>query len=112
MKISKLTLILITTSMYIPVFSGCNTSTNTPLVMSPIINTVYINTLKELVTDNTLTQAQSDEVLNKVKMDMSESKGCCYGLLPLVRDSVINQGQSDKISKRIHIVIKKAMRSK
>ena len=42
-------------------------------------------------------------------MDISEGKGFCYGLFPLVRDGVINQGQSDKITKRIHIIMKEIM---
>ena len=88
-----------------PIFTGCNSSNNTPLAMPPIIETIYVNTLKELVTDKTITQTQSDKVLNEVKMDISEGKGC-YRLFPLVRDGVINQGQSDKIAKRIHLVTK------
>lgn len=74
MKISKLASILIIAIIYIPVFTGCNSSKNTPLVMSPIIKTIYFNTLKELVTDKTITQTQSDKVLKEVEMDMLESK--------------------------------------
>ena len=109
MKNAKLASILITAIISILVFTGCNSSTNTPLVMSSNIKTIFSNTLKELVTDKTITQSQSDKVLNEVETDMSESKGCCYGLFPLVRDGVINQGQSDEITKRIHIVMKNNM---
>ena len=109
MKILKLASIFIIAIIFIPVFTGCDKSMNTPLVMSPIIKTIFLNTLKELVTDKTITQTQSDKVLNEVKMEMSEGKGCCYGLFPLVRDGVINQGQSDKISRKIHIVMKNDM---
>jgi len=112
MEISKLASILIIVIIFIPVFTGCNNITNTPLVMSPIIKTIYVNTLKELVTDKTITQTQSDKVLKEVKMDMLESKGCCSGLLVLVRDGVINQGQSDIINKRIQIVMKNNMQSR
>lgn len=109
MKYTKFIPILIISML---VFTGCNNSTNTPLVMSPIIKTVFLNTFKELVTDKTITQTQSDKVLDEVIMDVSEGKGCCYGLFPLVRDGVINQGQADKIIKKIHIVMKNDMLSR
>ena len=109
MKISKFTLILIIAIILIPVFTGCNSSKNTPLVMPPIIETIYVNTLKELVTNKTITQTQSDKVIKEVKTDMLESKGCHSGLLSLVRDGVISQGQSDKINKKIQIAMKNNM---
>ena len=112
MKNLKHALILIITIIYISLFTGCNSSKNAPLVMSPIIKTTYIKTLKELVTDKTINQTQSDKVFKKVKTDMLESKGCCYGLMELVRDNVINQGQSDKINKRIQILMKNNMQNK
>jgi len=106
MKNTKISLILILTIISMLVFTGCNSSTNTPLVMSPIIETIYLNNLQELVIDKTITQRQSDKVLEEVKTNMLESKGCYYGLLALVRDGVIKQGQSDKINHKIMLAMK------
>lgn len=93
------------------VFTGCNTATDTLLVMSPTIKTIYFNTLKELVNDKTITQSQSNKVFGQVKMNMSDSKGCIYGLNELVMDGIINKSQADIINIKIQIAMKKIIQN-
>ena len=74
---------LIGVSMTILVFTGCNmrSSTKTPMnntnqttksISIASMKTLYSNTLKELVTANTITNAQSKKVLATITKNMSQ----------------------------------------
>jgi len=137
----KITSILIVASMTMVLFIGCGstktdttTNTNTNATNSQTrksdptaINTLYSDTLKSLVTDGTITQAQSDQVLEAVTKnvpqdtetgksagtDKSSGTGKPNGtgkstgtkpknnrLSELVTSSVITQAQADTINQK------------
>ncbi|MCE5220257.1 MAG: hypothetical protein LLF98_03035 [Clostridium sp.] len=138
----KITSILIVASMTIVLFVGCGstktdntTNTNTNATNSQTrksdptaIKTFYSDTLKSLVTDGTITQAQSDQVLEAVTKnvpqdtetgksagtdklsgtDKSKGAGKSAGTKPknnrlgeLVTNSVITQAQADIINQKV-----------
>ena len=89
MKTAKFSLILISVSMTILIFTGCgmSKSTKTPMnntnrinqtnksnqsISTETMKTLYSNTLKELVTANTITNTQSKEVLAAITKNMSQ----------------------------------------
>ena len=86
MKNTKVSLILISVSMIILVFTGCGmqNTTKTPMnntnttnqtnksISAAIIKTSYSNTLKELVTANTITNTQSKKILAAITKNMSQ----------------------------------------
>lgn len=89
MKNTKISLILISVSMTILVFTGCGmpNSTKTPMnntnrtnqtnksnqsISTATMKTLYSNTLKELVTANTITNTQSKKVLAAITKNMSQ----------------------------------------
>ena len=104
MRNSKCFLIFIITILSILVFAACN-STNIPTVMSPRIKIIYSNTLKELVTEHIITQTQSEKVLEEVKKNMLEGKGCADGLGALVKNGIIYKSQADTINQKFQIAM-------
>lgn len=77
----KVTLILIVASMTMALFVGCgskktdtttNTNSQTRKSDPTAINALYSDTLKSLVTDGTITQAQSDQVLEAVTKNVPQ----------------------------------------
>ena len=106
MKNKRYTLILIIAIISSLLFTGCNTSIGEPSVMSPTIKAIYSNTLKELVSDKTITQIQSDKVIEEVKRNINDSKGCIDELNELVMSSVITKLQADIINNKIKLALK------
>lgn len=104
MRNSKSILILIIVVLSIVVFTACNT-TNIPTDMSPTIKTIYSSSLKELVTAHTITQTQSDKVLEEVKNNMAQGKGCSNGLGSLVKNGIIYKSQADTINQKFQIAM-------
>ena len=138
----KITSILMVASMTMVLFVGCGstktdttTNTNTNATNSQTrksdptaIKTLYSDTLKSLVTDGTITQAQSDQVLEAVTKnvpqdteagksagtdkssgtDKSKDTGKSTGTKPknnrlseLVTSGVITQAQADTINQKV-----------
>lgn len=132
----KITSILIVASMTMVLFVGCGstktdttTNTNTNATNSQTrksdptaIKTLYSDTLKSLVTDGTITQAQSDQVLEAVTKnvpqdtetdksagtDKSKNTGKSTGTKPknnrlseLVTSGAITQAQADTINQKV-----------
>ena len=104
MKNSKFSIVLIIAILSILVFTACNSS-NLPTVMSPKIKTIYSDTLKELVTAHLITQTQSEKILEEVKKNMYEGKGCANGLGSLVKNGIIFQSQADTINQKFQIAM-------
>ena len=85
--LNKITTTIIITSMSVLLFAGCSSSktnastanetTNSQArqIDGTAIKTLYSAVLKELVTANTITQAQSDKVLAVVNKDMPQGGG-------------------------------------
>ena len=132
----KITSILIVASMVMVLFVGCGstktdttTNANTNATNSKTrkfdttaIKTLYSDTLKSLVTDGTITQVQSDQVLEAVTKnvpqdtetgksagtDKSSDKNKPTGTKPknnrlseLVTSGVITQAQADTINQKV-----------
>ena len=85
--LNKITTTIIITSMSVLLFAGCSSSktnastanetTNSQArqIDGTAIKTLYSTVLKELVTANTITQVQSDKVLEVVNKDMPQGGG-------------------------------------
>ncbi|MBW9152292.1 hypothetical protein [Clostridium estertheticum] len=89
MKNTKISLTLISVSMSILLFTGCNMKNSTKVPMNNTnrsnqinksnqsmstssMKTLYSNTLKELVTAKTITNTQSKKVLSSITKNMSQ----------------------------------------
>ncbi|HEY8892717.1 MAG TPA: hypothetical protein VIM70_20985 [Clostridium sp.] len=123
MKNVKITSIFIIVSISIMIFTACSSMksptikkplmapqkeiNNTVKAISTAMKTIYTDTLKGLVTAKTITQAQSDKVMEEVTKNVSKAKGSINRLSKLVKNNVITQGQADKINQNIE----KAMKS-
>jgi len=108
---STLIFILAITILSIVVFVGCSpmkTSNNS----IAITKTFYLGTLKTLVSDKTILQTQSNQVLAEVLRNVNESKGYINGLNDLVESGVITKPQADTINQKIQITMKHDMESK
>ena len=116
MKNTKTASIFIIVSLSIMLFSGCSSmkSTTKKTTMTPktaVNNTVkvitedmqmlYSDSLKALVTAKTITQTQSNKVMEEVTKNVSEVKGNINRLSKLVKDKVITQLQANKINEKI-----------
>ena len=144
----KITSILIVASMTMVLFVGCGstktdttTNTNTNATTNSqtrksdptAIKTLYSDTLKSLVTDGTITQAQSDQVIESVTKnvpqdtetgksagtDKPKDTGKSTGTKPknnrlseLVTSGVITQAQADTINQKIGEAMKSNKSSK
>ena len=149
----KITSILIVASMVMVLFVGCGstktdttTNANTNATNSKTrkfdttaIKTLYSDTLKSLVTDGTITQVQSDQVLEAVTKnvpqdtetgksagtdkssgtDKSKDTGKSTGTKPknnrlseLVTSGVITQAQADTINQKVGEAMKSNQSSK
>jgi len=96
---STLIFILAITILSIVVFVGCSpmkTSNNS----IAITKTFYLGTLKTLVSDKTILQTQSNQVLAEVLRNVNESKGCINGLNDLVESSVILSHKLIQLTKK------------
>ena len=151
MKNTKIASILISVSMTILVFTGCGNTTKAPMnytTKAPMNNTtkppmnettkpnqskstakmktLYSKTLKDLVTEKTITQTQSKKVLAAITKNMSQGSGTTNnntgvpntgtgaetgtsnnttnminGLSSLVKSRVITQTEANTIHERI-----------
>lgn len=135
----KITSILIIASMSMVMFAGCSatkaatttntttTKTQTSKVNPTAIKTLYTDTLKNLVTAKTITQAQSDKVLAAViknvpkgtgsgktngttnKSSGNKKSGTRFKnnqIATLVTSGVITQAQADTINTKISEAMK------
>ncbi|MFT5871909.1 MAG: hypothetical protein ACI8WT_000833 [Clostridium sp.] len=128
-NIKKLTSILMVASMTMVLFSGCSskkidtstdtssTTTDTTSVTQDTkkndptaMKTTYTTVLKALVTDSTITQAQSDKVLEVVAKEPTDGTTPTEGqqkqhknnkLSELVTSEVITQAQADTINQKV-----------
>ena len=139
----KITSILIVASMVMVLFVGCGstktdttTNANTNATNSKTrkfdttaIKTLYSDTLKSLVTDGTITQVQSDQVLEAVTKNVPQDTetGKSAGtdkdkptgkkpknnrLSELVTSGVITQAQADTINQKVGEAMKNNRSSK
>ena len=65
-----------------------------------------------MVSDKTILQTQSNQVLAEVLRNVNESKGYINGLNDLVESGVITKPQADTINQKIQITMKHDMESK
>ncbi len=124
MKNVKIASIFIIISISMLLFTACNsmkspttkkptmtpkpsTNNTTKAILPTAIKTIYSDTLKALVTAKTITQTQSDKVIEEVTKNVSQVKGSINRLSALVKSRVITQIQADKINQQIQ----KAMKS-
>ena len=113
MKNAKITSIFIIVSISIMMFTACSSNTKKPPItpqtavndtekgISTATKTIYDDTLKGLVKVKTITQTQSDKVMEEVTKNVSKAKGSVNRLDKLVKDKVIDQKQADKINQEI-----------
>ena len=113
MKNAKITSIFIIVSVSIMLFTACSSTNEKPPVtpqtavndtekgISTAMKTIYVDTLKGLVKVKTITQTQSDKVMEEVTKNVSKAKGSINRLDKLVKNKVINQNQADKINQEI-----------
>jgi len=124
MKNLKIATIFITISITILLVTACSsmmspTTKKTPMTPKPPTNNttkailpkeikiIYSDTLKALVTAKTITQIQSNKVIEEVTKNVSQVKGSINRLGTLVKNRVITQIQADKINQEVQ----KAMKS-
>jgi len=74
---------------------------NTVKVITEDMQMLYSDSLKALVTAKTITQTQSNKVMEEVTKNVSEVKGNINRLSKLVKDKVITQLQANKINEKI-----------
>jgi len=113
MKNAKITSIFIIASISIMLFTACNSTgkkesitpqtavNDTEKGISTAMKTIYEDTLKGLVKVKTITQTQSDKVMEEVTKNVSKAKDSINRLDKLVKNKVINQKQADKINQEI-----------
>jgi len=101
---SALILIIAITILSILVFVGCS-SMKTSNNSIAITKTIYLGTLKTMVSDNTITQTQSDKVLAEVLNNVNIGYGCIDGVSELVESGVINKAQANLINQKIQMVM-------
>ncbi|MBW9145751.1 hypothetical protein KTC92_02575 [Clostridium sp. CM027] len=106
MKNVKIASTFIIISISILLFTACNsmkspTNTTKKAILPTATKTIYSDTLKGLVTAKTITQTQSDKVMEDATKNVSQVKGSINRLGTLVENRVITQIQADKINQEI-----------
>ena len=80
---------------------------NTVKVIARNMQMLYADTLKALVKAKTITQIQSNKVMEEVTKNVSEVKGNINKSSKLVKNKVITQLQANKINGKIEKGMKK-----
>jgi len=97
---SALIFIIVITILSIVVFAGCSSMKSSNKSIT-IAKTIYLGTLKTMVSDKIITQTQSDKVLVEVLNNVYIGYGCIDGLGKLVESGVITKAQANLINQKI-----------